>query len=48
MRWAEHIVRIEEMRNLYNILVGKKKGRDYLGDTGLSGRAVLICIVKRF
>jgi len=23
MRWSEHVARVEEMRNAYNILVGK-------------------------
>jgi hypothetical protein len=26
MRWAEHIVHMEEMRNTYSILVGKPEG----------------------
>jgi hypothetical protein len=27
MRWAENVARIEEMRNAYNILVGKLEGK---------------------
>jgi len=31
MRWAGHIARMEEMRNAYNILVGKSEGKRRLG-----------------
>jgi hypothetical protein len=31
MRWAGHVAHIEEMRNIYNILVGKPKGKRPLG-----------------
>jgi len=27
MRWAGHVARMEEMRNSYNILVGKPEGK---------------------
>jgi hypothetical protein len=27
MRWAGHVVHIEEMRNAYNIFVGKPEGK---------------------
>jgi hypothetical protein len=27
MRWAEHVARMGEMRNAYNILVGKAEGK---------------------
>jgi hypothetical protein len=27
MKWVEHIVHMEEMRNAYNILVGKSEGK---------------------
>jgi hypothetical protein len=31
MRWAEHVVRMGEMTNAYNILVGKPEGKRPLG-----------------
>jgi hypothetical protein len=31
MRWAGHIARMEEVRNAYNILVGKPEGKRPLG-----------------
>jgi hypothetical protein len=31
MRWAGHVVRMEEVRGTYNILVGKPEGRRPLG-----------------
>jgi hypothetical protein len=31
MIWAGHVVRMEEMRNAYNILVGKPEGKRPLG-----------------
>jgi hypothetical protein len=27
MRWTDHVARIGEMRNIYNILVGKPEGK---------------------
>jgi hypothetical protein len=34
MKWAERVARVEKMRNLYNILVGKHGGRGPLGRPG--------------
>jgi hypothetical protein len=31
MRWAGHVVCIREIRNVYNILVGKPEGKRPLG-----------------
>jgi len=31
MRWAGHVVRMGEMTNEYNILVGKPEGKKSLG-----------------
>jgi hypothetical protein len=31
MRWAEHIARVEQMRNAYNILVGMPERKKLLG-----------------
>jgi len=32
MRWAEYVACMEEMGNVYRILVGNLKGRDHLVD----------------
>jgi hypothetical protein len=31
MRWAEHVVRMEEGRGVYRVLVGKPEGKRLLG-----------------
>jgi hypothetical protein len=31
MRWAEHVARVVEMRNVFSILVGKSKDKRLLG-----------------
>jgi hypothetical protein len=31
MRWVGHVERVGEMRNAYNILVGKPEGKNPLG-----------------
>jgi hypothetical protein len=33
MRWVGHVAWIGEMRNVYNILVGKPEGKNQLGRT---------------
>jgi hypothetical protein len=35
MKWVENIARMEEMKNSYNILVGKPEGKRPLGRPGL-------------
>jgi hypothetical protein len=35
MRWAGHVARMREMRNAYNILVGKSEWKRLLGRTRL-------------
>jgi hypothetical protein len=37
MRWAGHVARMGEGRNLYRALVGKPEGKDYLKDQGVDG-----------
>jgi hypothetical protein len=37
---TEHVARIGEMINAYNILVGKLKGRDHLEDLGIDWRII--------
>jgi hypothetical protein len=38
MRWAGHVARMGEGRNVYRILVGKPEGKDHLKDQGVGGR----------
>jgi hypothetical protein len=38
MRWAGHVARMEEGRNVYRVLVGKPEGKDHLKDQGVDGR----------
>ena len=41
MRWAEHAARIGERRGVYRVSVGKPKGKNHLGDSGVDGRIIL-------
>jgi hypothetical protein len=38
MRWAGHVARMGERRNMYRVLVGKPKGKKHLEDQGVGGR----------
>jgi hypothetical protein len=38
MRWAGHVARMGEGRNMYRVLVGKPEGKDHLKDPGIDGR----------
>jgi hypothetical protein len=38
MRWAGHVARMGEGRNVYGVLVGKPEGKDHLKDQGVDGR----------
>jgi hypothetical protein len=38
MRWAGHVARMGEGRNVYRILVGMAEGKNYLKDQGADGR----------
>jgi hypothetical protein len=38
MRWAGHVARMGEGRNVYRVLVGKPEGKDHLEDQGVDGR----------
>jgi hypothetical protein len=35
MRWAGHVARMGEKRNMYRLLVGKPEGKKELGETSL-------------
>jgi hypothetical protein len=41
MRWAGHVARVGEGRNVYRVLVGKPEGKSLLEDQGIDGRMVL-------
>jgi hypothetical protein len=38
MRWAGHLARMGEGRNMYRVLTGKPEGKDHLEDQGVDGR----------
>jgi hypothetical protein len=38
MRWAGHVARMGEGRNVYSVLVGKHEGKDHSEDRGIDGR----------
>jgi hypothetical protein len=38
MRWAGHVARMVEERNVYRVLVGKPEGINHLEDQGVDGR----------
>jgi hypothetical protein len=37
MRWAGHVARVGEGRNVYRVLMGKLEGKDHLEDQGVDG-----------
>jgi hypothetical protein len=37
-RWAGHVARMGEERNVYRVLVGKPEGKDHLKDQSVDGR----------
>jgi len=41
MRWAGHVVRIGERRDVYRVLVGNLRAKDHLEDPGVNGRIIL-------
>jgi hypothetical protein len=48
MRWAGHVARMGEKRNLYRLLVGKPEGRRPLGDQDVGGWIILGWISERW
>jgi len=41
MRWAEHVARMGEERDVCGVLVGKPEGRNHWGDLGVDGWIIL-------
>jgi hypothetical protein len=41
IRWARHIARMRQVRNVFKILFGKSEGRRPLGRPGIDGRIIL-------
>jgi hypothetical protein len=48
MRWAGHVARMGEKRNLYRLLVGKLEGKKPLGDQDLGGWIILGWTLERW
>jgi hypothetical protein len=46
-RWAGHVARIGERRDVYRVLVGNLRERDHLGDPGIDERIILRWIFKK-
>jgi hypothetical protein len=45
---AAQVARIEEIRNLYNILVRNMKIRGHLEDLDVDGRTISVCIFEKY
>ena len=48
MRWAGHVARMGEGRELYRVLVGKPEGRNQWGNQGVDGWIILGWISRRW
>ena len=40
-KWAEHVIRMGEKRDVYRVLLGNLRERDHLEDPGVDGRIIL-------
>jgi len=47
MRWAGHVARMGEEREVYRVLVGKSEGRSHLEDLGVYVWIILGWISRR-
>jgi hypothetical protein len=47
VRWAEHVERIGELRNAYNVFVGKLQGKDQSEKMGLNWSIILDSILGK-
>jgi hypothetical protein len=48
IRWARHVTRVGKMRNAYNILVGKPKGKRPLWRSSHDERIILKGILEKW
>jgi len=48
MRWAGHVARMGEEREVYRVLVGKPEGKRPLGGLGVDGWIILGWISRRW
>ena len=48
MRWAGHVGRMGESRDVYRVLVGKSEGNKPLGDPDIDGRIILRWIFRKW
>jgi hypothetical protein len=46
-RWAGHVKSTDEMRNAYEIVVGKADGKRLLGNPSVNRRIILKRIIKK-
>ena len=47
-RWAGHVARMGEEREVYRVLLGKPEGGDHWGDVGIDGWIILGWISRRW
>jgi len=48
MKWAGHVARMGEERDVYRVLVRKPEGRNHWGDLGVDGGIILEQISRRW
>ena len=48
MRWAGHVARMGEGRDVHRVLVGKPEGKRPLGDPDVDGRIILRWIFRKW
>ena len=48
MRWAWHVARMEEGRDVHKVLVGKPEGKSHWGDQDVDGRIILRWIFRKW
>jgi hypothetical protein len=46
IRWAEHVKHMEKVRNMYKILFGKPEKRTQLKRIDVSGKIILVWVLK--
>ena len=48
MRWVGYVACMGEKRGVYRVLVGKREGKNHLGDPGVDGRIILRWIFRKW